>query len=322
MFLELNVNNKLILSGAFFMLLVGCVNKNISYPDVKTDVKDLRATVQYLTEIQPPRNHKNMESMEKAADYIKSKLESYGITTEEQKFQVSGKTYKNIIGTVGADKKARIIVGAHYDVCEEQPGADDNASAIAGLIEVARFAKEHEAELAYRVDFVAYALEEPPYFGTRNMGSYVHANSLHEAKADVKGMICLEMIGFFTDKDNSQEYPLKFMKLFYPDKGNFIAVVGNFSSSKLVKHMSTHMRATSIEVSTLKVPSWVHGVDFSDHRNYWEFGYDAVMITDTAFYRNPNYHKETDTIDTLDFNKMKDVVKGVCWALFQIQINI
>ena len=303
------------LLGAYFMLLVGCANTNSTYPEVKTDVKDLRATVQFLTEIHPPRNHENIASMEKAAGFIRQKLESYGIKTEEQKFQVSGKTYKNIIGTVGADKKSRIIVGAHYDVCDEQPGADDNASAVAGLIEVARFAKEHETELPYRVDFVTYALEEPPNFGTENMGSYVHAKSLHDNNVDVKAMICLEMIGFFSDKENSQEYPLGIMKLFYPSKGNFIAVVGNFGSSHLVKHMATHMKATTIKVSTLKAPSWVQGVNFSDHRNYWEFGYSAVMISDMAFYRNQNYHKKTDTIDTLDFERMKEVVKGVCWAL-------
>ncbi len=305
------------LLGAFFVFVLGCANKTTIYPEVNIDVRSLKNTVRHLTAIKPPRNHENIASMEKAAGFIKQKLESYGIKTVEQKFQVEGKTYKNIIGTVGADKKTRIIVGAHYDVCDEQPGADDNASAIAGLLEVARFAKEHEAQLPYRVDFVAYALEEPPFFGTHNMGSYVHAKSLHDAKADVKGMICLEMIGFFSDKENSQEYPLGIMKLFYPGKGNFISIIGNFSSSNLVNRMAMHMKAASIEVKTLKSPSWVKGINFSDHCNYWEFGYDAIMVSDTAFYRNPNYHEKSDTIDTLDFERMKEVIKGVCWALIR-----
>jgi len=116
-------------------------------------------------------------------------------------------------------------------------------------------------------------------------------------------MICLEMIGFFTDKENSQSYPLAIMKLFYPSTGNFIGVVNNYGSSSFAAQIKKHMSATSINVEMLKAPSFVKGVDFSDHRNYWKFGYDAVMITDTAFYRNKNYHQDTDTIDTLNLVK-------------------
>lgn len=194
-----------------------------------------------------------------------------------------------------------MIVGAHYDVCGEQPGADDNASAVAGLLEIARFAKRHEAELPYRVDFVAYALEEPPFFGTTKMGSYVHAKYLYENDIKVRGMICLEMIGFFTDRKKSQRYPLPFMGLFYPGTGNFIGVVSNYGSSSFAKQVSRHLKATAVNVETLKTPSILTGVDFSDHRNYWKFGYSAVMITDTAFYRNPNYHEPSDTMETLDY---------------------
>ena len=212
-----------------------------------------------------------------------------------------------------------MIVGAHYDVCGNQPGADDNASAIAGLLEIARFAKKHESELPYRVDFVAYALEEPPFFGTAQMGSYVHAEFLHNNNVNIKGMICLEMIGFFTDKENSQSYPLAILRLFHPSTGNFIGVVSNFRSSSFAAQVAKHMGATSVDVRTLKAPSFVTGVDFSDHRNYWKFGYDAVMITDTAFYRNLNYHQETDLMNTLDFDKMREVIKGVCWSILNMK---
>jgi Zn-dependent M28 family amino/carboxypeptidase len=306
---------KAVLLGALGMIIMGCTSAKTTHPDANIDVENLRATVQYLAGMQPPRNYKNIASLDKAAGYIRRKLESYGLPTSEQAFQVTGRTYKNIIATIGPTNKPRIIVGAHYDVCGDQPGADDNASGIAGLLETARFAKAHEASLAYRVEFVAYALEEPPFFGTRNMGSYVHAKSLHDAKADVHGMICLEMIGFFRTEENTQEYPLGSMKLFYPNTGNFIAVVGNFSSSGLVKLVSKQMRTAAIQVSTIKAPSWVQGVDFSDHRNYWKFGYDAVMVTDTAFYRNANYHETTDTANTLDFGRMQEVITGVCRVL-------
>jgi hypothetical protein len=198
-------------------------------------------------------------------------------------------------------------------------GADDNASAIAGLLEIARLVKTHEKELPYRVDFVAYTLEEPPFFHTKNMGSYIHARFLSENKIPVKGMICLEMIGFYSDQKNSQRYPLSLMRLFYRNTGDFIGVISNYGSSSLTKQVSRNLRATSIKVEKLKSPSFLTGVDFSDHRNYWEFGYDAVMITDTAFYRNPNYHEPSDTIDTLDFNRMKQVVKGIFWVLINMK---
>jgi hypothetical protein len=174
-------------------------------------------------------------------------------------------------------------------------------------------------ELPYRVDFVAYTLEEPPFFGTKKMGSYIHAKSLYENNVKVKGMICLEMIGFFSDHKKSQKYPISLLRLFYSDTGDFIGVISNYGSSSLAKQISRHLKATSIKAETLKAPSFLTGVDFSDHRNYWEFGYDAVMITDTAFYRNHNYHEPADTIDTLDFNRMKQVVKGICRSLINIK---
>ena len=237
---------------------------------------------------------------------------------EEQAFTVAGRTYVNIIAAAGPKDAGRVIVGAHYDVCGDQPGADDNASAVAGLLEIARFLKKHESELKYRVDIVTYALEEPPFFGTSNMGSYVHAEYLHRNNINVKGMICLEMIGFFTEEKDSQAYPLGLLKILYPSTGNFIGIVGNWASWGFTNQVAKHMKKARIAVETLKSPSFVAGVDFSDHRNYWKFGYDAVMITDTAFYRNKNYHERSDTMDTLSFIKMQEVVKGVCWALLNI----
>ena len=211
-----------------------------------------------------------------------------------------------------------MIVGAHYDVCEDQPGADDNASAIAGLLEISRIINIYKDNLKYRVDFVAYTLEEPPFFTTEAMGSYVHAKEIHDRKIDVRGMICLEMIGFFTE-EKTQQYPLPLMKIVYPIKGNFIGVVGDFNSVSLVNEVSKYIKTAAIDVSKLYAPAAVPGVDFSDHRSYWSFGYKAVMITDTAFYRNPNYHSESDTIDTLDFDKMVEVVSGLCFAIMNFK---
>jgi hypothetical protein len=279
----------------------------------------MKRTVLYFSTMSPPRNYNNIESLNKSANYILQEFVNYGRTPERQKFKVADNIYENIIVSVGPKECNRLIVGAHYDVWGNQPGADDNASGIAGLLEIARFAKIHEQELPYRVDFVAYTLEEPPFFSTTNMGSFVHARFLHENNISVRGMICLEMIGFFSGKKNSQGYPLSFMRLFYPSTGSFIGVVSNYGSSSLSKQLSQHLKATSIQVKELKAPSFITGIDFSDHRNYWKFGYEAVMITDTAFYRNPNYHEPSDTFDTLDFSRMKEVVNGICWSLMNMK---
>ncbi len=315
----LNIKNILGLLLLIFCVATGCASTGSIYPDHDISTENMKRTVQYLSELNPHRNYLNIESLEKAADYITREFDKYGIALEQQPFEVSGKLFKNIIASVGPKEGARIVVGAHYDVYGDLPGADDNASAIAGMLEIARFAKTHEKKLPYRVDFVAYTLEEPPFFGTKKMGSYVHAKSLYDNKKSVKGMICLEMIGFFSDLKNSQRYPLSLMGLFYSNTGEFIGVISNYGSSSFAKQISRHLRATSIQVEKLKAPSFLTGVDFSDHCNYWEFGYDAVMITDTAFYRNHNYHESSDTIDTLDFNRMQQVVKGVCWSLINMK---
>lgn len=289
-------------------------------PEISTN--NLYKTVEFLSSLEPPRAYYNKESLKKAVDYITKRFTEYGYAPKKQKFSVPSEIstlpnviYENIIASAGPTNGERIIVGAHYDVCGDQPGADDNASGIAGLLEAARFAKNHEKELPCRVDFVAFCLEEPPFFGTTNMGSYAHAEMLSNKKIKVRAMICFDMIGYFSDEKDSQDYPLSIMKLFYPSKGNFTSIVGNFSSRTLVKHLEKCFEKTSMETETYSGPAFVPGVDFSDHRNYWRFGYNAVMITDTAFYRNPNYHDKADTIDTLDFSRMKEVVKGVCIAL-------
>ena len=301
------------------LLISGCASQKFVYPDPGISVANLRETVGFLCAANPPRDLEHPDSLQKAADYILQRFRDHGLRPEFQEFQVGGNRYVNIVASAGPQDGARLIVGAHYDVCGSQPGADDNASAVAGLLEIARFAKQHEAELPGRIDFVAYTLEEPPTYATHRMGSYVHAESLHKQKIEVRGMICLEMIGYFSGQKKSQEYPLSLLKWFYPTTGNFIGVVGNYGSSSLMKQVARHLGATAIPVETLRAPAFLQGVDFSDHRNYWAFDYDAVMVTDTAFFRNPNYHQKTDTPDTLSFDKMAEVVKGLCWAILNMK---
>ncbi len=206
-----------------------------------------------------------------------------------------------------------------YDVNGPNPGADDNASGIAGLIELARLLKSEK--LKKNITLVAYTLEEPPYFASNAMGSYVHAKTERENNSDIELMISLEMIGYFSNKKGSQLFPIKLLNLFYPDKGNFIVIVDQLYSGwarKIKTGMAKHM---SLPVYSINAPSIIPGVDYSDHRNYWAHGYGAVMVTDTSFYRNFAYHTENDTSDKLDFNKMAEVVKGVFGYVMEFSNN-
>jgi hypothetical protein len=262
----------------------------------------------------------NPTRLNECATYILDEFKKASVFTEEQKYFVGAIEYKNVICSFGPREGERIIIGAHYDVCEMQPGADDNASGVAGLLEIARLLKNENPNLKYRIDLVAYTLEEPPNFRTENMGSAVHAKMLKDQHVKVKAMICLEMIGFFSEKPHSQEYPLGIMKLFYPTRANYIAVIGKVGQGKTTRRIRRNMAGNSvIRTISLNAPAFVTGIDFSDHLNYWKYGYVAVMITDTSFYRNANYHERSDTIDTLDIDKMMEVIKGVFASIMNLQ---
>ena len=257
--------------------------------------------VEFLTSISPARNYRNLRSLGKVSDYIQEELKKIGAKPSAQHWKADGKEYQNVITSYNPQKKKRLVVGAHYDVCGDQPGADDNASAVAGLLELARLTFTEKPEIDYSIEFVAYCLEEPPFFASQYMGSYVHAKSLYEEKADVLGMICFEMIGYFSDEPESQALPSPELAEVYPHTANFIIVVGINEHAEFNRKVHRLMSQDSgIDVQTINFPSG-HGLaGLSDQRSYWKFGYSALMINDTSFIRNPNYHRKSDTIDTLD----------------------
>ncbi len=170
-----------------------------------------------------------------------------------------------------------------------------------------------------RVELIAFTLEEPPYFRSGYMGSAIHASSLKKQGVKVRLMISLEMIGYFSDAADSQGFPLSVLKAFYPSQGNFICVIGNLGQGTAVRRVKKAMRsASTLPVYSINAPRFVPGIDFSDQLNYWEAGYDAVMITDSAFYRNFNYHTIYDTPDKLDYQRMAMVVEGVYAAILTL----
>lgn len=258
-----------------------------------------------------PRDYTHLNHLNLAADYIKMQLITHSERVSEQSFSIAGKTYRNIIAQFGPEQGERIVIGAHYDACGSTRGADDNASGVAGLLELARLLKASPP--LQPVELVAYTLEEPPFFNTGHMGSSYHARWLAENKHTVKLMISMEMIGYFSDKTNSQHFPLGFMKYLYSDKGNFISVVSNMENRKVTaKVKSLMMGASDLPVYSLNAPSSVPGVDFSDHQHYWKNNFPAVMVTDTSFYRNHSYHEPYgDTWDSLDYDRMAKVVQGI-----------
>ena len=274
-------------------------------------------TVRFLAETIGRRSWKDLDKLAASADFIEKRMHGTGCTTERQPFPFRGNSYANIITEItGTDPDCReiLVVGAHYDSWEGTPGADDNASGVAALLELARLTKARP--LRRTVRYVAFCLEEPPAYMTHHMGSYVHAESLHKEGAKVFGMISLEMLGYYCDDKGSQYYPSSLFRPFYPNRGNFIAFVGNFSSrsfSNSVKAAFTSV--SSFPVESLNGFSIIPGVDFSDHRNYWKFGVPAFMITDTSFYRNPNYHDPGDLPDTLDYDRLEQLIKALYEAI-------
>lgn len=270
--------------------------------------ENLQKHMEQLTVRIGERNLWKGDSLEQAAAYIEGTFSLYGYAVERQTYTCYGKSSSNLIAETGGEGRL-IVVGAHYDSVPGSPGADDNASAVAGLLELARLIKKTPGRR--KIKFVAFANEEPPFFGTNNMGSMVYAASLEEKKAPVDFMISLEMIGYFS-KEKVQRYPLPGMKLFYPETADFIGVVGNFRSWRCVSALKKGIRKYStVKVQTMVGPESVGGINLSDNLSFWRHGYRAVMVTDSAFFRNSHYHQETDTMETLDLDSMAEVVKGL-----------
>ncbi|MEW6220247.1 MAG: M28 family peptidase [Thermodesulfobacteriota bacterium] len=282
------------------------------------DTGRIRETIAFLAGLDPPRNFRQPASLGQAAAFIRHGLTVAGCTVCDQPFVAGGRTYLNLSARLGPAGAPRLVVGAHYDVAGNTPGADDNASGVAGLLELAHLLKPREQDLAVELELVAYCLEEPPFFATDAMGSVAHARALKAAGVPVRGMISLECIGFFNDAPGSQDYPSPILAPFYPDTGNFIALVGNLGSSGLVRDLKHRLRSAGVPVEALVAPGWWGGIGLSDHRSYWQEGYQAVMLTDTAFFRNPHYHQPSDTPGTLDLRRLGLVISGLARALLTL----
>jgi hypothetical protein len=259
------------------------------------------------------------ENLEKAAEYIESVYQDIGLQVCRETYEYRDFTVANVVAefSLGANPSRHYLLGAHYDSVAGTVGADDNASAIAVQLETARRLKalEGKADLDLAIKFVSFALEEPPVFNTPYMGSKVYTRKAKKEREKIDGMICLEMVGYTCREHGCQGYPFPLMFMDYPKKGDFIGIVGNLGSRKFTFSLyNAFQKNPSLPVVKLLVPfsGWlVPPVRLSDHSSFWDQGYNAVMVTDSAFYRNPHYHLPSDTMEKLDFKFMAEVVKSL-----------
>jgi Zn-dependent M28 family amino/carboxypeptidase len=263
-----------------------------------------------------PRNLWHYDSLQRTGAYIDAELTRAGYHPRHQAFEVEGRRVANIeVERPGFHQPDRIVViGAHYDSAGDSPGANDNASGVAVMLELARLHARSAAPLTVR--FVAFVNEEPPYFMTAAMGSYRYAASAAARGDNIVAMISLETIGCYSDEVGSQRYPFPF-GLVLPGRGDFLAMVSNMRSVGVLRAAAKAFRsATNLPLIASPAPASIPGVAWSDHWSFWQHGYRALMLTDTALYRYPHYHLGTDTPERLDYQRMARVFTG-CAAVIQ-----
>ena len=308
------MNGRIFLLLSFFLLLIGLIGDEKIYVNrVMVSIESLKRHVENIHFDRSP--YEGYPKLEQAAQYIEGEFLKVGLDVKEDSFQWEGKTYKNIV----AEKKGKtspervFIVGAHYDTVPGSPGADDNASAVAVLLEFARNIQSVSLEGTVRL--IAFTLEEYGYIGSAH-----YVESLKKGKEEILGMISLEMVGFTGSR---QDYPLYLDPKYYPNVGDFIAIVGNERSQKSLEKVcqsfKTHVPELPLEF--LLVPGngeKTEEVRLSDHSIFWDEGFAALLVTDTSFLRNPNYHLPSDRMETLNFEFMRRVAIGVYYSVVEL----
>jgi Zn-dependent M28 family amino/carboxypeptidase len=303
------------LLAATVFLAAGCAAPAPStHADATDPVAEARAVVEELAGLDPPRSAEHPESMARAARAIAARFALLGLGPRLDTYEVGGETYANVHARIGNGTRERIVVGAHYDVFGDLPGADDNASGVAALLAVAKLLAERP--LGADVELVAYALEEMPHYRTGGMGSARHARSLKADGVSVRAMLSLEMLGYYDDAAGSQQYETPALRERFGDRGNFVAVVGREGEAGLLAAIEPAMRAASdLPVALLAAPTGTPGIDRSDHRSFWAEGFPALLVTDTAYLRNPHYHQATDLPATLDYARLVKAARAAAAAI-------
>jgi Zn-dependent M28 family amino/carboxypeptidase len=292
----------------------------MSLSGIDTIAARARRVVEILAGEYPSRHGSNPKVLNGAATFIEQEFASLGYQVQSQWYEADGALVRNVIVEKKGEQseKGSIVIGAHYDTVLGTPGADDNATGIAGLIEVSRLLKEHKCNRTIR--FVAFPHEEPPYFYTHLMGSRQYARNLKEEGENICAMLTLEMLGY-AGAGFKQLYPAPLLRILgrYPKDGNYIALVSNLRSARLLSMVRKAMRHRgTIGVESLSAPGFIPPLFLSDHSSFWKYGFPALMITDTAFLRNPHYHSSTDKADTLNYPFLAGVIDAVYGAVLAL----
>jgi len=284
--------------------------QSLSAYEQEVSVK-LKQQISMLAEKIGERNIWKYRNLNASAHYIEKVATELGYEVKKQEYKVENVPVENleweIIGV--SHPEEIILVGAHYDSVSGSLGANDNASGVAAVLEIARLLKRET--LSRTIRFVTFVNEEPPFFQTDKMGSRIYASRSRQRGEKIVAMLSLETIGYYCNEKGSQKYPFPF-SFFYPDTGNFIGFVGNVSSRSLVREAIELFRSnTAFPSEGITAPSWIMGVDWSDHWSFWKEGYQAIMITDTALFRYQYYHSHQDVPDRIDYERMARVVVGI-----------
>jgi len=296
------------------------ISSDMNTRELSSIASNAHRIVATLANDYPSRHGSQPKVLNAAGSFIENEFRSLGYEVESQYYDSHGSKVRNLV----VEKKGRepgrsaIILGAHYDTVPETPGADDNASGIAGLLELARLLKGSSG--ARSVRFVAFPHEEPPYFYSNLMGSRQYAGMLKRTGENPLVMICLEMLGFAGER-YEQRYPAPLLQVLgrYPKYGNFIGLVGNLRSLSMMSFVRSAMRKhCTVGVESLTAPGFISPLFLSDHSSFWKEGFPALMVTDTAFLRNPHYHLPSDTPDTLNYDFLARVVDGIHAAVLAL----
>ncbi len=301
------------------ILLTGPIVVRVPRFDMGVDPSSerLRRSVKKLCSEFTPRSYRDVQNLDRAAAWIAGQFRESELDVEIQEYEIETAVYRNVIARrAGSDPSAgAIVIGAHYDAYGDTPGANDNASGVAVLLELARTLPDVQTVRTHYL--VAFSTEEPPIFGTDNMGSYVFARQLRDSGVDVTLMVALDLVGFYSDEPGSQRFPSVVFRLLYPGRGNFIAVIGDLGAGPGIERAKRGMRAGGkLPVHSLRAPSSTGFVHLSDHWSFRRLGLSGVLVTDTAFLRYPHYHEPEDTPEKLDYERMAELVKslhGILW---------
>jgi hypothetical protein len=296
-----------------------CAAEAADMIDIQATEARLREHLKKLTIDIGERSVRVPANLTRTAGYICGFYEGIGVEARLEPYRYEGFEVANVIAEFRSSPNPvkRILIGAHYDSVAGTVGADDNASAVAVQLETARqvLALMGNRGLDLAVVFASFALEEPPAYGTRYMGSRVYAEQTRRRNEQIDAMICLEMVGYTCREPGCQSYPFPLMFFGYPKEGKFIGIVGNFASRGLTRNLfESFQKNQGLQAIKLTVPfnGWIMpAVRLSDHASFWDEGYQAVMITDSAFFRNPHYHMPSDRMDTLDFRFMAELVHSL-----------